>query len=1208
MERLLQVINDYTSETARMSDSSDDENATLTPKRPTGHGWKSSNHMANKRGMAGAVCVNHHQFLVIGGSSDFDHYGSHLNSCEYYDAKTEQWIRLKINLPTARSGFGVASVDNQIFLMGGMNDSESCMSQMISIAVPGDDLSTISENLEWETLAPMETARSLFACAVHSKYIYVIGGVDSNKATTDTAERYNTKTKKWTRLPNMPGKRFGCAAGVVGNKIYVVGGEDMNDNELSSTYIFDINTGQWESSNPIGYDDLTTAGVPDMKEKRGMLSVVVVDHFVLAIGGGDEDGNLLNSIEVLDTQRNVWSNAQSSMIHGSCYQAAGYLKATKEVIVAGGANEEAANVTNRVDSIKFEEELLPPKFRAKIRGQTIIGDIDQGKDRLGVSIIAEALAETLVFKDLEPPFVLGILGKWGRGKSYFFNLMLEHIISIQMQSVDRLVRNTYAGHIYIVKFDAWTFSKGNIWTSLMYQILKTLNEQLQFEEGIGKETLEAGSISAIEAFRDISKRDDKQTSQGWESYLHNRVKENGDLASERLVKAINVNYEKEQEELEEIETEIKKIQAKRIRKRAKNATDLVGKIIVEKAVENAIKLALKEKILFDSKDNQSIDKLILHIDNTDDYNNLISAFKMIKWWNYRCLGSNIPPFGWICSAIFLILSFVLFLIFKDIVVTVISALISASFLAVTNFSSACKKLDPIIAQLNHQAGANEDIEIGDFDEEDVILLKNNEEKKLQIQNRSLVLKGHSLREAIAKEYESNLGLLYKVQQDLQRISDGMLHNEHLFPRGDPRIVLFVDNLDRCPQGVVVEVIEALQLLVKTNLFVAALAIDPRYITLSLEKYYGGILAPKNAPTGIDFLEKIIQVPFSLPAVGQNYIDSFVTSQIDIEKPHDLSKSNINVVERHSSGNISPLSTSSNTVNSQIMDISAVSQIVGGGQTASERNAVGVIPRDKVLFTEEEGTMMTEMLKLFGVNPRGMRRVINVFKVLSVIWQRDSVRFEADHNLKRATLFLILLSSEESAREVTYTIFEWMEIGVVKYHHVMKDGEGAQKNENNLANLFKTKLQEWDVSFYFPSTQGTIMAYVDEYLSEYKWANFQEWYEISSKFLLARSFSFFRVISEDINSRERVLSSRQPTKTNHHEGRAQQSLHIDPLGRINQGDIKRHGGKLNPRKEKQFGYTNEYRERSRQDRCSNIYRKVTTNIERFVHKDGAVRPS
>ena len=100
----------------------------------------------------------------------------------------------------------------------------------------------------------------------------------------------------------MPGgARKGCGAGVVSNKIYVIGGQNSDFHELGHTLVFDITKQQWESSpRP---NDMTI--VPPMNTKRFGFSVVVVDHFVVAVGGGNDDDTELLTIEVLDTQRNV---------------------------------------------------------------------------------------------------------------------------------------------------------------------------------------------------------------------------------------------------------------------------------------------------------------------------------------------------------------------------------------------------------------------------------------------------------------------------------------------------------------------------------------------------------------------------------------------------------------------------------------------------------------------------------------------------------------------------------------------------------------------------------------------------------------------------------------------------------------------------------------------------------------------------------------
>ena len=61
------------------------------------------------------------------------------------------------------------------------------------------------------------------------------------------------------------------------------------------------------------------------------------------------------------------------------------------------------------------------------RGKGLLNDQAKGEDLLGVKEEAIAIAETIAFKDLQPPFVVGILGGWGSGKSFTFNLIVQSV-------------------------------------------------------------------------------------------------------------------------------------------------------------------------------------------------------------------------------------------------------------------------------------------------------------------------------------------------------------------------------------------------------------------------------------------------------------------------------------------------------------------------------------------------------------------------------------------------------------------------------------------------------------------------------------------------------------------------------------------------------------------------------------------------------------
>ncbi len=100
----------------------------------------------------------------------------------------------------------------------------------------------------------------------------------------------------------------------------------------------------------------------------------------------------------------------------------------------------------------------------------------------------------------------------------------------------------------------------------------------------------------------------------------------------------------------------------------------------------------------------------------------------------------------------------------------------------------------------------------------------------------------------AETYQKHLGLMHQVKEDLLDLSNKLLppsqydprfqtqieNLKEVFPRGPARVVVYIDDLDRCPPNRVVEVLEAVQLLVKTPLFIAIIAIDERYIAIRFE--------------------------------------------------------------------------------------------------------------------------------------------------------------------------------------------------------------------------------------------------------------------------------------------------------------------------------------------------------------------------------------
>ncbi|WP_164545301.1 P-loop NTPase fold protein [Antribacter gilvus] len=117
------------------------------------------------------------------------------------------------------------------------------------------------------------------------------------------------------------------------------------------------------------------------------------------------------------------------------------------------------------------------------------------------------------------------------------------------------------------------------------------------------------------------------------------------------------------------------------------------------------------------------------------------------------------------------------------------------------------------------------------------------------------------------------GFVGNLRDDLGTFADQLAQAEEYLRRpGDTdadgrveRIVLHVDDLDRCPPERVVDVLQALTLLLSTSLFVVVVAADPRTLRLSLERDAATATHLEGRTAGaLDHLDAFFQVPYALP--------------------------------------------------------------------------------------------------------------------------------------------------------------------------------------------------------------------------------------------------------------------------------------------------------------------------------------------------------
>ena len=351
--------------------------------------------------------------------------------------------------------------------------------------------------------------------------------------------------------------------------------------------------------------------------------------------------------------------------------------------------------------------------------------------------------------------------------------------------------------------------------------------------------------------------------------------------------------------------------------------------------------------------------------------------------------------------------------------------------------------------------------------EELEIIRKNKAKINEIKKRLKVLEGQSVHDIVknrvaSDDYEPLLGIVHRAQKDLEELNNAMFNaSVDILPRGIPRVVLNVDDLDRCDPKKVVDVLEALQLLVKNKLFVAVVAIDSRYVCLSLEKKkYRDILSSHSSPTGMDFMEKIIQVPYRLPPIiNRTAMSTYVTTQIAIRGEDTVSKEG-----------------------QKYVDSWCRYAIEGGEDLTNLKKRL-----DQQTFTSEEANALEEACVHFRLTPRAAKRIVNVLKLIKEIHILKNNKPMDKQTLEHTLLLLVMAASNET------------KVGIQKVFRMMESSRtpNVVPGKRNLMHLVKENCKNVD--------DFSVIDDLDYSFEDGRKA----WEKISDKFLLARSFSFVR---------------------------------------------------------------------------------------------------
>jgi hypothetical protein len=220
------------------------------------------------------------------------------------------------------------------------------------------------------------------------------------------------------------------------------------------------------------------------------------------------------------------------------------------------------------------------------------------------------------------------------------------------------------------------------------------------------------------------------------------------------------------------------------------------------------------------------------------------------------------------------------------------------------------------------------------------------------------------------DYRQHLGFMAEIREDLESLASGL-------PAGF-KVVVFVDDLDRCKPEKAVEVLEAIKLMLDFKCFIVFLGIDVRVITKAIEQHYGEALVNAGI-TGYEYLHKIVQVPFNIPEPSNDDLRTYLNSLMGapLEEEGVLARVEEAVVEAVAAG----AAGDDEQVEQQPDE--------GTAQPLAESTEMSPPPSDhavrretrEVPFLRHERDALRTFIPYMTPNPRRVKRLINIYRLV-----------------------------------------------------------------------------------------------------------------------------------------------------------------------------------------------------------------------------------
>ena len=628
-------------------------------------------------------------------------------------------------------------------------------------------------------------------------------------------------------------------------------------------------------------------------------------------------------------------------------------------------------------------------------------EVTRGRDMLGIRLDAVALAVLLSSRSLSPPLALGLYGEWGSGKTFF------------MQTLDSEVQGRVArgasgscSNVASVWFNAWQYAEGNLWASLTHHIFLSLHG-----DGSAPERMLDEALTTVQGVCD-AKADAAASAHESECAVAR--------ARSHLAELQARNQEA-------------KASAAKVRGR-----DLLEAVAVDEQLRQSLNEAAAELGLPEAGSSaREVAQAASEVRSAVEGGRSLAVVG--PWWRSPLvLGLLVAGAGCAASVVISEVIDARHATLTPVVASVgqLVALAGGAAAWLARQGALVQKLLRPAERIQQQIDARLAEQEARYRAESAAAVEdlNHTEAELLLARRQLVdaesreaaarleldrltgarlLQRYLSERAASSDYGQYLGAVALAHRDLRDL-DAYLKRAASDTAAKPidRIVLYIDDLDRCQPGTVVKVLEAVHLLLSLPLFVVVVGVDSRWLMRSLRSLRPLLLDPQAAETRAtpaDYLDKIFQLAYHLPAMTPECCTGLLeytalNTQPQREGQDSDSYGFSSNRRSDEEGNGSALSSGRERLELELPDSPADTD----GARALELSA-------------DELEALSFVAPLVGSSPRRAKRFLNIYRIIKARALIDEVFHnllagrDAQHNPAIALLFITALAVGLPAR-------------------------------------------------------------------------------------------------------------------------------------------------------------------------------------------------